>query len=446
LTKTDPLDSASAPSEPETATGPAPPELDPSVVRRWQDSRGEMIDLLTQAHALGGVSMFRAGPSPSVLVTDPEAVRHVLAQYPDRYVKRLHRARILIGDGVVSATGDQWKKQRRFLQAQFTGRGIRRYEERIRDAALRTTAYWQGASVTEEPRDLAEDMRFFAMDTIWRTLTGHTLDEDTYRELLATQSVFAALPTSPTDTVDLEPALLANLAKLDAVAERAIETARNNPVGPAGPGLLHALLDAASEHPGYTPKLIRDELVTLLVAGHETTATTLTWLFLLLVRHPEQHAWALAAGPEGSPARTVAIQALISETLRLYPAAAWLLPRHAAEDDTLLGYHIEAGSNILVCPYLTHRDPALWPDPDTFHPQRFLTTDDRPTHPGAYYPFGIGPRACLGMQFTLREIIVLLEHLLPAYTVDLAAMPTGTLFGISVYPDGPMTATIRPRT
>jgi cytochrome P450 len=402
-----------------------------------------MIDLLTQAHTLGGVSMFRAGPQPSILVTDPEAVRHVFARHPDIYVKRSHRASILIGDGVVSATGDQWKKQRRILQSQFTGRSIRRYEERIRDAAVRTTERWAAACATGELRDIAEDMRFFAMDTIWRTLTGHDLDESTYGELLATQAVFAALPKSPSATVDLEPALLANLAKIDAVAERAIETARDNPEGPAGPGLLHALLDAGAEHPEYTPKLIRDELVTLLVAGHETTATTLTWLFLLLARHPGQQDLALAAGPAGSPARSAAIQAVINETLRLYPAAAWLLPRHASEDDVLLGYRIEAGSNVLICPYLTHRDPALWPDPDEFRPERFLTTDDRPTQPGAYFPFGLGPRACLGMQFTLREITVLLEHLLPAYTADLPIIPTGTLFGISVYPDGPMIATIR---
>lgn len=416
------------------AETPDPPALDAAVVRRWRDSGGQLIDLLTQAHALGGVSMFRAGPGPTVLVTDPEAVRHVFALHPDRYVKRSHRARILIGDGVVSATGERWQQQRRVLQAQFTGRGIRRYEERIRAAALRTAADWAHAADGGAPRDIAEDMRFFALDTIWRTLTDHALDADTYRDLLATRSVLAALPTSPGADVDLDPELVADLATIDAVAARAIDTARASP----GSGLLHALLDAAAADPGYTSTLIRDELVTLLVAGHETTATTLTWLFLLLARHPEQHAWALAAGPDGT-------QALISETLRLYPAAAWLLPRYAAEDDVLLGYRVEAGSSVLVCPYLTHRDPALWPDPETFRPRRFLGTEGRPTLPGAYYPFGLGPRACLGMRFALREITALLELLLPAYTVDLAAAPTGTVFGISVHPDGPMTATIQRR-
>ncbi|MEU5400804.1 cytochrome P450 [Streptomyces sp. NPDC005963] len=403
-----------------------------------------MIDLLTQAHALGGVSTFRSGSRTSVLVTDPQAVRHVFAQHPDRYVKRSHRARVLVGDGVVSTSGDRWKKQRRILQSQFTGRGIRRYEERIRDAARRTAGRWEHSASTAEPRDVAEDMRFFALDTIWRTLTGHALDEETYHELLAAQEVFASLPASPSDTVDLTPLLLANLARIDAVAERAIETARTGAAGPAGPGLLHVLLDASVEHPEYTPKLIRDELVTLLVAGHETTATTLTWLFLLLARHPEQHAWVLAAGSPGSPARAAAIRALISETLRLYPAV-WLLPRHALQDDVVNGYRVEAGSSVLGCPYLTHRDPVLWPDPESFRPQRFLTTGGHAAQPGAYYPFGLGPRACLGMQFTLREIVALLDHLLPTCTPRFATLPTGAIFGISVSPDGPMTAVIHPR-
>ena len=103
------------------------------------------------------------------------------------------------------------------------------------------------------------------------------------------------------------------------------------------------------------------------MAGHETTATTLTWLYLLLDRHPAAREQALAAGGEGSPERRQAIQALVHETLRLYPSA-WILPRHAAEDDTLAGYSVEAGTDLLVCPYLTHRDPGPRPDPERFDP------------------------------------------------------------------------------
>ncbi|MFI9273295.1 cytochrome P450 [Kitasatospora sp. NPDC052896] len=423
-------------------TPPPPPELDPCAIRRWREEGGELIDLLTRARALGGVSTLRLGPTPTVLVTDPGAIQHVLAQHADRYVKRSHRLRALLGDGVLSASGEPWKKQRRFLQAHFTGQGIRRFERQMQDAARRTAERWAHAARTGQVRDIGEDLRFFSLDTIWRSLTGHQVDEDTYRQLQVTDTVFAALPPFPPANAGPQPDLTAGLAEIDAVAAGAIAHARANPPGPDGPGLLHTLLAAAAEHPEYTERLIRDELVTLLVAGYETTATTLSWLYLLLAEHPEQRAWALAAGPAGSPARAEAVRALISETLRLYPAA-WLMPRYATEDDTLAGHRIEAGSSILTCPYLTHRDPLLWPDPDHFRPRRFLGTDHRPTQPGAYYPFGIGPRACLGMQFALREMTVLLDHLLPAFTpAPRTTVPARAVFAITVHPDGPIPATI----
>lgn len=440
--------------EPETTAAPLAhvpgtarpvPEAEPELVRRWRAEGGELVGLLAQVRErLGGVAAFRLGPAPTVLVTDPEAVQHVLARHPDRYVKRSHRARLLIGDGVLSATGAAWKSQRRLLQSQFTGPGMRRHEHRIAAAARTTAGRWDGYARTGETFDVGREMRRFALDAIWRSLTGHPLDDGTEHELDAVGAVATALPTLPTDAGDARDAVAADLARIDAVARHAVEAARTGAAGPDGPGLLHVLIGAAAERPEYTDQLIRDEMVTLLVAGHETTATTLTWLYLLLDRHPAAREQALEAGSEGSPQRRQAVQALVHETLRLYPSA-WILPRHATEDDTLAGHTVEAGSDILVCPYLTHRDPELWPDPEHFDPRRFTTPDGRPTHPGAYFPFGIGPRACLGLQFALRESTVLLEHLLPAHTVTFSATPTKAVYGITVRPDGPAPATLAPR-
>ncbi|MFJ9822455.1 cytochrome P450 [Streptomyces sp. NPDC101151] len=420
------------------------PEAEPDLVARWRSGGGELVELLSQVRErFGGIAAFRLGPAPTVLVTDPQAVQHVLARHPDRYVKRSHRARLLIGDGVLAATGAAWQRQRRLLQSQFTGTGMRRYEQRITEAARTTARRWAGYTRTGQTLDVGREMRSFALDAIWRSLTGHPLDDGTERELAAVAAVATALPTLPADVADAQDAVAADLARIDAVAGHAIEAARRGVAGPEGPGLLHILIDAATEHPEYTDRLIRDELVTLLVAGHETTATTLTWLYLLLDRHPAAREQALAAGGEGSPERRQAIQALVHETLRLYPSA-WILPRHATEGDTLAGYTIEAGADILVCPYLTHRDPELWPDPEHFDPRRFIAPDGRPTHPGAYFPFGIGPRACLGLQFALRESTVLLEHLLPVHTLAFHSTPTKAVYGITVRPDGPTPATLEP--
>ncbi|MEV8344442.1 cytochrome P450 [Streptomyces niveus] len=423
-------------------TGRPVPEAGPELLRRWRSEGGELVELLTEVRGrLGGVAAFRLGRAPTVLVTDPEAVRHVLARYPDRYVKRSHRARLLIGDGVLAATGAAWKTQRRLLQSQFTGPGMRRYEQRITEAARTTATRWQEYARTGQSFDVGQEMRRFALDAIWRALTGHPLDDGTARELDAVAAVATALPTLPADVTGSHDAVAADLARIDAVARNAVEAARGGAAGPDGPGLLQVLTDAAAEHPEYTDRLIRDEMVTLMVAGHETTATTLTWLYLLLDQHPAAREQALAAGDEGSEQRRQAVQALVHETLRLYPSA-WMLPRHATEDDTLAGYAIEAGTDILVCPYLTHRDPELWPDPEHFDPRRFTAPDGRPAHPGAYFPFGIGPRACLGLQFALRESTVLLEHLLPAHTVNFSATPTKAVYGITVRPDGPTPATL----
>ncbi|MEV2193187.1 cytochrome P450 [Streptomyces phaeochromogenes] len=425
-------------------TGRPVPEAEPGLVKRWHAEGGELIELLSQVRErLGGVAAVRLGPTPTVLVTDPQAVQHVLARQPERYVKRSHRARVLIGDGVMAATGTAWKQQRRLLQSQFTGTGMRRYEQRIIEAARTTAGRWDGYARTGQTFDVGQEMHRFALDAIWRSLTGHPLDDETEHELAAIEAVGTAIPTLPTDADDARDAVAADLARIDAVARHAIESARSGSAGPDGPGLLHVLTEAAAERPEYTDQLIRDELVTLLAAGHETTATTLTWLYLLLDRNPAAREEALAAGTEGSAERRQAIQALVHETLRLYPSA-WILPRHAAEADTLAGYTIEAGTDLLVCPYLTHRDPELWPDPEHFTPRRFTTPAACPTHPGAYFPFGIGPRACLGLQFALRESTVLLEHLLPAHTVAFSAPPSKAVYGITVRPDGPTSATLTP--
>ncbi|MFF4428617.1 cytochrome P450 [Streptomyces sp. NPDC001513] len=425
-----------------SSAGRRVPELDPGLVGEWRDGGGELIDLFAQARQrLGGVAAFRLGPRPTVLVTGAPAVQHVLALRPDRYVKRSHRARLLIGDGVLAATGEAWQRQRKLLQSQFTGPGMRRYEQRIAGAARTTAARWAAYARSGEVLDVGEEMRRFALDTIWRSLTGHPLDPATERELAAVPTVVAALPQLPSDGAAARQAVSAELAGIDAVAARVIAAARAGEVGPDGPGLLHVLLDAAGTRPEYTDQLIRDELVTLLVAGHETTATTLTWLYLLLDRNPRAREWALAAGAEGSPERRQAVQALVSETLRFYPSA-WILPRCAAQDDVLAGYEIEAGTDVIVCPYLTHRDPGLWEDPGRFDPGRFTTPGRRPAHPGSYLPFGIGPRACLGLQFALRESTALLEQLLPAYVPRFRSLPARAVYGLTVRPDGPTPAVL----
>ncbi|MFB7468789.1 cytochrome P450 [Streptomyces sp. NPDC056224] len=221
---------------------------DPAAVEQWRAGGGELVELFAQARQrLGGVGAFRLGPRPTVLVTAPEAVQHVLALHPDRYVQRSHRARLLIGDGVLAATGGAW--QRRLLQSPFTGPGMRRYEQRIAGAALTTPARWAGYARTGQVLDVGDEMRRFALDTIRRALTGHPLDPATERELAAVPAVVAALPSLPADGAAAQGAVAAELAAIDAVASRAIAAA-----GECGPDpTARACCTSCSTRPERAP-------------------------------------------------------------------------------------------------------------------------------------------------------------------------------------------------
>ncbi|WP_424213319.1 cytochrome P450 [Streptomyces sp. BI20] len=376
----------------------------------------------------GGDGVLRLGPQALVLVADPAGVRHVLAANPEVYVKKSHRLGALLGDGVITAAGEPWRRQRKLLQAHFTGPGVRRYAEAMEGAAQRVVARWRDAARAGTPVDLADETRAYSLDVIWRTATGSTagLDADTDRELRVIDEVFGALPPFPEPGVPA-PDLSEGLARMHATVDRIVAGARS---GPAGGGLLGVLLDA-----GYPPELVRDELITLLAAGYETTATTLTWLFLLLDGAPGEREAALGAGAEG-------VRALVSEALRLYPVV-WMLPRHAAADDVLPdGRRVSAGDVVLSAPWFTHRDPGVWERPGEFRPGRFLPGGERPHAPGAYAPFGLGPRACLGAQFAVRESVVLLERLLPALTPVPVGEAPAPHFGVTVRPAGPVWARV----
>ncbi|AJF65054.1 cytochrome P450 [Streptomyces vietnamensis] len=414
-----------------------PPDyLDDEAVSAWTASGAPLVDLLRRAHTPGRLTGFRRGGRAAVLVTEPRHVHQVLGVGGERYVKRSHRARPLLGDGMITATGEAWRSQRKLLQAMFTGRGVQRWERHITGAAACVVDRWAERARRGEPTDIAEDVQFFTVDTIWRSLTDRPLDEETYVDLAAVQDVVAALPAEVGGASTLPPEAEAALAALDERMFRALADARvRHRAGGAGASVLDRLLDAAGTDPAYTDRLIRDELVTLLTAGYESSARTLTWAFVLLCEHPE--VMERAAGD----AR--AVGAVLSETLRLYPTG-WLLPRHSPADETLDGWAIPAGTDLLVCPYLTHRDPEVWPEPEVFDPGRFPVRSPLP--PGAYLPFGMGPRACLGTRFAMREMEELLGALLARFEVEPTGPVGGAVFGINLRPAGPLHARVRERT
>jgi cytochrome P450 len=171
---------------------------------------------------------------------------------------------------------------------------------------------------------------------------------------------------------------------------------------------------------------VRDETVSLLLGGHESTAQALTWLLYLLDVHPEARARVLAEvdqfgdDPPGiaDRGRFPFLSAAVQETLRLYPPF-WSFPRHAAADDELGGYHVPAGATVMVCPYLTHRHPSLWDAPERFQPERFLGGTTQGARPRAsYLPFGFGPRTCIGNHMATAEIVLASAALLRRFEIE----------------------------
>jgi cytochrome P450 len=174
---------------------------------------------------------------------------------------------------------------------------------------------------------------------------------------------------------------------------------------------------------------LRDEVMTLLLAGHETTAGALAWAVVLLSRHPDVARRLAAEAREACPdGRLPGVEELprlsytrrvVDEVLRLYPPA-WIFSRAAAAPDTVGGYPLEAGSLVLLSPWVTHRHPALWENPEGFDPERFLPERERERPRFAYFPFGGGPRLCIGNQFALMELVLVLATLAPRVRLELA--------------------------
>jgi cytochrome P450 len=199
---------------------------------------------------------------------------------------------------------------------------------------------------------------------------------------------------------------------------------------------------------------IRDEMMTLYLAGQENTATTLMWACILLTQYPKAADLLYAEVDQVLGGRTptaddvpslVYARAVIDETLRLYPPA-WIISRVAAEDDVLDGVSIPAGTLVLASPYTTQRDPRYWPDPDRFIPDRFLSPGDADRPKFAYFPFGGGPRLCIGQHFALIEASLVLAMIAQRYKLDLA--PGADLTpqtGLSLRPRGPVLMRLTPR-
>ena len=413
---------------PATAPGPSGPQM----LRAIRAIRSDALGFLEQmARRYGPVVQFPIPSPPSYLVSDPEAVRRVLVTRARDYDKETIQYRslsLVTGEGLLTTSGEVWRRQRRMVQPAFHHEVLEGVVGHAARAADELLARWgdtsRGAVV-----DIDEAMMRVALETVGASLFGTDLSGDADRLARATLEALdvvvarAQVPVQPPEWLPTRPTrrLRAALAQLDDAVASMVRV-RQRWVGTSEPStLLDLLLDAAAADPPIPASEVRDELVAFLVAGHETTASALTWVLWLLAGDVEVQREVARELDEvvGERAPTYDdlerlpwTRAVFDEAMRLYPPV-WLVSRHAKEGDVLAGREIPAGSLIIMTPYIAQRDPELWDEPTAFRPQRFLDGHRRGASGDAvFWPFGLGPRMCIGRDFAYVEGMTVLSVLL----------------------------------
>lgn len=394
---------------------------------------------LSARETFGDVVRFKFGPFDYHLINDPEVVRHVLVENAEAYTKSRNYVglRIVLGDGLLLSEGDHWRRQRKLAQPAFHRSKLAGFAEQMSRATRDLLGRW-ATEDAPEPFDIHREMMRLTFRIVGLTLfssdvegdardVGEAMDVAMWWANDYAESIVRIPPAIPTPAnVRFRRAM----KTLDAVVYRLIAERREQAKEAGfGEDLLGMLMEAVDETTGerMTDKQLRDEVITMVLAGHETTANLLSWTFLLLSKHPDveervrEEAQRVLGDrdPELEDVKKLeATRMVIEESLRLYPPA-WMFERQATQPDELGGYRIEPGAIVGVCSYVLHRHPRFWDDPERFDPDRFRAdrSASRPRY--AYLPFGGGPRTCIGNHFALMEAQILLAMIVREYRIEL---------------------------
>jgi len=379
------------------------------------------------AEGYGDAVKVSIGPKTLYLFNHPELAKHVLSDNAANYHKGigLVQAKRALGDGLLTSEGDLWRKQRKTIAPTFHRKQVAEQASVVVEEATRLIDGLR-ASIGNGPVNLSDELTGFTLGVLGRTLLdadlgafdsiGHSFEavqDQAMFEMVTLSMVPRWLPLPKQRRFRKARRHLENVV-------RALVEERDARSDAGGEDVLSTLIVSTREEadPEVGRVRLRDELVTLLLAGHETTASTLSWTLHLAGQHPQVQAKLReeARAVLGDRAPTFAdlhqlsyTTQVVQEAMRLYPPV-WILPRLSLAEDTVGGWRVPANSDVVVCPYTMHRNPEFWDDPDRFDPDRFDPDRFHPDNTAnrsryAYLPFGAGPRFCVGNSLGMLEAV-----------------------------------------
>jgi cytochrome P450 len=416
--------------------------------------------LLAVAREHGDLAYMRLGPQHAFVVSHPDWVRDILVTHQGNFTKSriLERAKVLLGDGLLTSEGELHTRQRRLVQPAFHRDRLVRYAADMVACARKARDRWQPAVEV----DMHLEMTRLTLAIVGRTLFSADVSSDADQIGACMTEIFSLFDTLLLPFSDwiqklpIPPVRRFEKARdqLDRIVYGLIAERRAS--GQDAGDLLSMLLLAQDEddHAGMTDKQVRDEALTLLIAGHETTANALTWTWYLLSQNPEvearMHAELDRVLGGNLPSfddvpRLPYTTGVFAESLRLYPPA-WAIGRRAKQDYPLGGYTIPAKSILLLSPWVVQRDPRWWPEPERFHPDRWSPEETEKRPKFAFFPFGGGTRVCIGERFAWAEGVLVLATLAQRWKMRLVpGHPVATQAVITLRPRHGMKMTLERR-
>lgn len=414
--------------------------------------------MLESARKYGDVVRFRIGPVVVHLLNHPDHIERVLQSHARNYDKATRsssKIRLISGDSLLTSNGEVWQRQRRLLQPSFHRQRIAGLASQMTDLTAEMLQRWQTHLLNGQPLDVASEIIHLTYTIVGKTLLGADVGGDLSAVEHAMETVLTHTFKSWGNVID-PPAYIPTprnlrfrraMQILDQIVYRII--AEHHSGKGASSDLLSMLLDVRDEQTGegLSDAELRNETITFLLAGHETTANAVSWTFYLLSQNPDverQLRAELAAVPDGGPPTVEHFPHLkfttmvIQESMRLYPPI-WAMERRAIAGDVMGGFDIPAGSSVVISPYVLHRNEKFWPNAERFDPTRFSTK------PHAYIPFGSGPRFCIGAEFAMMEARLIVSMVMQACHLELVpGRPIEPLPGITLRPQNGLRMTVHP--